>query len=319
MKNSITFNQEVFGNIFKRKKQVERRLKGIQHYLERVDSARHTILEKELQNEYNHILFQEEMLWYQKSREKWIKFGDKNSTFFHAQTIIRRKKNRIHRLQLPNGIWTTNSTVLQEEAQKYFKNLFANTQPLHNHTFPTAHQPTIDDLDKLSLTKPITKSEVFAALNTIKPYKAPGPDGFQCIFFKQYWHIVGDDIFRLVHSAFLTGHFDPEISNTLIALIPKVDPPSTYKDFRPISLCNIVYKIITKVLVQRLRPILNNIIGPYQSSFLPGRGTSDNSIVLQEIIHYMRRSKKKKGFVAFKLDLEKAFDNVNWDFLNSCL
>jgi hypothetical protein len=92
MKNSITFNQEVFGNIFKRKKQVERRLKGIQHYLERVDSARHTIQEKELQNEYNHILFQEEILWYQKSREKWKKFGDKNSSFFHAQTIIRRKK-----------------------------------------------------------------------------------------------------------------------------------------------------------------------------------------------------------------------------------
>jgi len=153
----------------------------------------------------------------------------------------------------------------------------------------------------------------------MKPYKTPDPDGFQCIFLKQYCHIVGDDIFCLVHSAFLTGHFDPEISNTLIALIPKVDPPNTYKDFRPISLCNIVYKIITKVLVQRLRPILNNIIGPFQSSFLPGRGTSDNSIVLQEIFHYMRRSKKKKGYVAFKLDLEKAFDNVNWDFLNFCL
>ena len=215
------------------------------------------------------------MLWYQKSREKWIKFGDKNSSFFHAQTIIRRKKNRIHRLQLPNGIWTNDSTVLQEEAQKYFKNLFANNQPHHNRTFFIDHQPTIDDVGKLSLTKPITKSEVFAALNTMKPYKAPGPYGFQCIFFKHSWHIVGDDIYHLVHSAFLIGHFDSEISNTFIALIPKVDPPNTYKDFRPISLCNIVFKIITKVLVQRLRPIL-----PYQSSFLPGRGTSDNSNVL---------------------------------------
>ena len=80
-----------------------------------------------------------------------------------------------------------------------------------------------------------------------------------------------------------------------------------------------MYKIITKVLVHRLRPILSNIIGPYQSSFLPGRGTSYNSIVLQEIIHFMKRSKRKKGFVAFKLDLEKAFDNVNWDFLKNCL
>ena len=170
-----------------------------------------------------------------------------------------------------------------------------------------------------TLTCPITKAEVFAALNSMQPYKAPGLDGFHCIFFKQYWHIVGDDIFRLVHTAFQEGHFDPEISNTIIALIPKIDSPNTYKDFRPISLCNIVHKIITKVLVHRLRPILTNIIGPYQSSFLPGRGTSDNSIVLQEIVHFKRKSKRKKGYVAFKLDLEKAFDNVNWDFLHHCL
>jgi exonuclease III len=317
--NSIKFNKDVFGNIFQRKRIVENRLKGVQAYLERVDSARHSILEKELQQEYNHILFQEEMFWYQKSRDKWIQFGDKNSSFFHAQTIIRRKKNRIHRLQLPDGTWTSDCTILQDEAQKYFKTLFAGTQPHYNRTFTTGPLTTIDEAGKLSLTAPVTKGEVFAALNSMKPYKAPGPDGFQCIFFKQYWHIVGDDIFHLVQSAFQTGHFDSEISDTLIALIPKNDTPSTYKYFRPISLCNIIYKIITKVLVHRLRPILNDIIGPFQSSFLPGRGTSDNSIVLQEIIHFMRKTKRKKGFAAYKLDLEKAFDNVNWDFLTLCL
>jgi hypothetical protein len=153
----------------------------------------------------------------------------------------------------------------------------------------------------------------------MKPYKAPGPDGFHCIFFKQYWHIVGEDIFQLVSKAFQTGSFDTSIADTLIALIPKLDSPKTYKEFRPISLCNITYKLITKVLINRLRLILNNIIGPYQSSFLPGRGTSDNSIVLQEIVHFMRRSKRKKGYVAFKLDFEKAFDNVNWEFLHTCL
>ena len=287
--NSIIFNKEIFKNIFKRKKNVENRLKGVQNYLERVDSVRHTLLEKELQNEYNHILFQEEMLWYQKSCEKWIKFGDKNTSFFHAQTIIRRKNNRIHRLQLPNGTWSSDDSILQAEAQKNFKNLLANTQPHQNHSFNFGLHPTIDEPSKISLTCPITKTEVFTALNSMQPYKAPDPDGFHCIFFKQYWHIVGDDIFCLVHSAFLNDHFDPEISNTLIALIPKIDTPNKYKDFRPISLCNIVYKIITKVLVHRLRPILNNIIGPYQSSFLPGRGTFDNFIVLQEIVHYMRK------------------------------
>ncbi|XP_024632727.1 uncharacterized protein [Medicago truncatula] len=319
MENSIIFNHDVFGNIFQRKSRVEWRLKGVQSYLERVDSYRHTLLEKELQDEYNHILFQEEMLWYQKSREQWVKLGDKNTAFFHAQTVIRRKWNKIHKLQLPNGISTSDSNILQEEALKYFKKFFCGSQIPYSRFFNEGRHPALDDTGKTSLTSPITKKEVFAALNSMKPYKAPGPDGFHCIFFKQYWHIVGDDVFHLVRSAFLTGHFDPAISNTLIALIPKIDSPNTYKDFRPISLCNTLYKIITKVLVHRLRPFLNNLIGPYQSSFLPGRGTADNSIILQEILHFMKRSKRKKGYVAFKLDLEKAFDNVNWDFLNSCL
>jgi hypothetical protein len=81
--------------------------------------------------------------------------------------------------------------------------------------------------------------------------------------------MLNNGIFRLVKTVFHTGHFDPAISETLISLIPKIDPLTTFKDFRQISLCNIVYKIITKVLVLRLMPILDSIIGPYQSSFLP--------------------------------------------------
>ncbi|XP_024634474.2 uncharacterized protein [Medicago truncatula] len=259
------------------------------------------------------------MLWYQKSREKWVKFGDKNTAFFHTQTIVRRKRNRVHRLQLPCGTWSSDSDTLQQEAQNYFKLFFTASQDNRDRTFTEGTHLSITEEGRNSLTAPITKNEVYAAFNSMKPYKAPGPDGFHCIFFKQYWHIVGNDIYHMVQTAFQTGHFDPEISNTLIALIPKIDPPTTYKDFRPISLCNITYKIITTVLVHRLRPILTNIIGPYQSSFLLGRGTADNSIVLQEIIHFMKHSKRKKGYVAYKLDLEKAFDNVNWDFLSNCL
>jgi hypothetical protein len=102
-------------------------------------------------------------------------------------------------------------------------------------------------------------------------------------------------------------------------LIPKVEQPSNFKEFRPISLCNTIYKLITKVLVNRLRPMLDQSIGPFQSSFLPGRSTSYNAIILQEVVHTMRKSKRKKGDVVYKLDLEKAYDNVSWDFLKSCL
>lgn len=118
---------------------------------------------------------------------------------------------------------------------------------------------------------------------------------------------------------FKTGYFDPSLAETLIALIPKVESPGSFREFRPISLCNTIYKIITKVLVNRLSPMLDSIISPFQSSFIPKRGTTDNAIILQEIIYAMNKSKKKKGDVAYKIDLEKAYDNVSWGFLRGCL
>ncbi|GAU21723.1 hypothetical protein TSUD_328480 [Trifolium subterraneum] len=182
-----------------------------------------------------------------------------------------------------------------------------------------SNSPTLNEEACRSLTKQITKEEVTQALNQMHPFKAPGPDGFQCIFFTQYWHIIGDDVVRLISTAFETGGFPPSLSETLIALIPKTDCPNNLKEFQPISLCNTVYKLITKIMVNRLRPFLTQIIGPYQGNFLPGRGTTDNDIILQEAIHTMRKSKRKKGDMVFKIDLEKAYDNVSWEFLHLCL
>jgi hypothetical protein len=165
-----------------------------------------------------------------------VKFGDKNNAFFHTQTIIRGKRKRVHRLQLPNGTWSSDSFVLHNEAQQYYKKFFSGNQPSHDPSFYNGLHPTIDEEGKNYLLNHVTKEEVSAALNSMKPYKAPGPDGLQCIFFNQYWHVVGDDIFRLVKTAFHTGYFDSAISETLIYLISKIDPPTTFKDFRPIGL-----------------------------------------------------------------------------------
>ncbi|PNX93586.1 ribonuclease H, partial [Trifolium pratense] len=293
--DSLIFNSNVFGNIRHQKHILEKRIKGIQLSLERVDSARLVYLEHDLQLQYDRILAQEELLWYQKSRDKWIKLGDRNTKFFHATTVIRRKRNKIHGLHLPCGMWCTDDNILKDEAQKFFKNLFG-ADPLSRNSNPTNENVTSPKLSEEAvecLSKTVTREE--------------------------YWHIVGEDVYNLVCQAFASGTFNSCIGETLIALIPKVDYPQNFKEFRPISLCNTIYKLITKVLVNRLRPYLDQIIGPYQSSFLPGRGTCDNAIVLQEVIHSMKKSKKKKGDVVYKIDLEKAYDHVNWEFLRSCL
>jgi hypothetical protein len=153
----------------------------------------------------------------------------------------------------------------------------------------------------------------------MKSYKAPGPDGFQPIFFKLFWEDVGDDLWKFIKSAFDNGRYDPKICETLIVLLPKGESQTTFKDLRPISLCNVTYKLISKIVVSRLRPFLDGIVSPLQNSFIPGRSTKDNAIVLQEVLHSMRKSKKKSGDMVFKLDLEKAYDRVNWSFLKDTL
>nr|KYP67620.1 LINE-1 reverse transcriptase isogeny [Cajanus cajan] len=226
--------------------------------------------------------------------------------------------NHVSGLFLPNGEWCSDNNVLEHEASLYFKNIFCMREAT-GESIITPNMPTLSDDNKNLLVAPVTKEEVFKALTGMKSFKAPGPDGFQPIFFKLYWHVVGDDVWNLINEAFQTGIIDTKLAETLIVLIPKVDAPLSYKDFRPISLCNVVYKLITKVLVNRLRVFIGNIMSPLQSSFIPGRSTVDNAIILQEVLHFMNKSKRKKGDLIFKLDLEKAYDRIDWEFLNNVL
>lgn len=101
-------------------------------------------------------------------------------------------------------------------------------------------------------------------------------------------------MWNFVKQTFDSGNFDPLVAGTLVVLIPKVDNPKHYRDFRPINLCNVLYKLISKVLVNRMKPLLNPSVSPLQNSFIPGRGTSDNGIILQKVIHSFSKNKKKK-------------------------
>lgn len=103
------------------------------------------------------------------------------------------------------------------------------------------------------------------------------------------------------------------MNKTNIVLIPKTDNPETINQFRPIGLCNVSYKVVSKIIVYRIRPLLDNIISPFQSSFIHGRQTSD--IICQEIIHTLKNSKSKTEGMIWKIDFDKAYDRISWDFL----
>ena len=160
-----------------------------------------------------------------------------------------------------------------------------------------------------ALSREYSAEEVKAVLFQMGPTKAPGPDGMNALFYQKYWHIVGDDVTATVLDFLNSGSMLPDINFTHIILIPKVKSPERMSDFRPISLCNVIYKIISKVMANRLKQILPQLITPSQSAFVPGRLITDNVLVAYETLHAMHcRRTGKKGSLAMKLDIIKAYD-----------
>ena len=155
-----------------------------------------------------------------------------------------------------------------------------------------------------------SEEEIKSALWSLKAFKAPEPDGLHAGFFHRFWLIVGKSVVDVVKKVFEDKVVPDYLNRTLIALIQKIQSPETLNNYRPISLCNTVYKIITKIIVARLRPFLDKIISPLQTAFVPGRKGIDNVIVVQEIIHTLSRKKGRVGYMAIKIDLEKAYDKL---------
>lgn len=156
----------------------------------------------------------------------------------------------------------------------------------------------------------VTREEIYSAIRCMGGFKAPGPDRFQASFYQSQWSIVGDDFCRVTKDIFNEPKRVEEINDTLITLIPKVEAVSKLKDFRPLSLCNASYKVITKIIALRLRGIIEQLVSPSQCSFIPNRHNSDNIVIAQKVFHPMRSKKGSKRWMAIKVDLEKAYDRL---------
>jgi hypothetical protein len=169
------------------------------------------------------------------------------------------------------------------------------------------------------LERAFTSEEVEAALFQMGSNKAPGADGFTAGFFQKHWTLVKGKVVSAV-LGFLNGGDMPEVINqTILVIIPKVANPQELSQFRPISLCNVIYKLCSKVLANRLRLILDDIVSEEQSAFIPGRLITDNVLIAYECIHYLRNKKGKSGACAIKLDMAKAYDWVEWRYLNEVM
>ena len=151
----------------------------------------------------------------------------------------------------------------------------------------------------------------------MKEGTSPGSDGFTVNFFHHFWEMIKIDVWNIVEQSWVFGRILPALNAIFLTLIPKNEGVDLPNKFHPISLCNVIYKIITKVMANRLKLILASLISSEQSGFVEERQISDGIILVHEILHSIKL--KKISGMLVKLDIAKAYDKLNWQFIKKML
>ncbi|XP_060212076.1 uncharacterized protein LOC132639653 [Lycium barbarum] len=184
-----------------------------------------------------------------------------------------------------------------------------HTQPLNQHLIDQEKE-TLLEIAKWK----VTDEEILAAIKGMPPAKSLDIDGYPIEFFTRNWEVVKVDVLSAVKEFFKTGKLLKAFSGTSVTLIPKIPNPSLVKDYRPIDCCTTFYKMITKVLTNRIKTVIVTIIGPSQSAFMEGRSITDNIIFSHELFKWYNRKRLSPRCV-MKLDLRKAYDAIECCFL----
>ena len=253
--------------------------------------------------------------WKQRAHIAWLTKGDRNTKFFHAFASERRRRNFVRRLKEDGGGVVEGKHLKGFIANQYSQLFQCCAATQMDRVLNCVLRRVTPEMNE-TLLAPFTGEEVWRALESIGDLKAPGADGFPAIFYKRFWYLIGDRVKEEVLAVLNGGDMPRGWNDTIIVLIPKVGSPVKLKDLRPISLCNVLYKLISKVLANRLKCILPDIISPSQSAFVPGRMITDNVLLAYEMVHFLNsRRKGGKELAAVKLDMSKAYDRVEWPFL----
>ncbi|GJT09442.1 putative RNA-directed DNA polymerase, eukaryota, reverse transcriptase zinc-binding domain protein [Tanacetum coccineum] len=243
----------------------------------------------------------------QRSKIKWSIEGDENSKYFYG--IL----NSEHRYLAIKGIkwegeWVTDAQRVKDTFMEHFRNKFSHGETIsvchRNHRFKS-----VNETQSIELTRPLSLVELKIAVWSCGNDKALGPDGFTFSLLKRYWDTFEQDIFHYVSEFFNTCFIPSGCNSSFITLIPKVTNLMNVRDYRPISLIGIQYKIIAKVMGLRLAKVVDSVVSMEQSSFIKGRQILDGPLMVNEILELYK--KKKKKVMIFIVDFEKAFDSLS--------
>ncbi|XP_077222164.1 uncharacterized protein LOC143856008 [Tasmannia lanceolata] len=220
---------------------------------------------------------------------------------------MRRNQNQIQAIEDENGDFCTEPKGIADILVKHFSCLLNHNSPMIGDL--PAPQYTLAPDDAHGLVRTFQDEEIKEVVFKCEGNRAPGPDGFNGVFFKHFWYLIGDEVVEAIHYFFRSGNLLPAFNTTFIALIPKCSGASSPNHFRPISLCNFFYKIIIKLMASRLSKVLNRIVSPNQSAFIKDRLIQDNILLSHDLCHNFHKASNPKA-LCIKIDLKKAYDYV---------
>ncbi|KAJ9556157.1 hypothetical protein OSB04_010771 [Centaurea solstitialis] len=227
----------------------------------------------------------------QKAKSKWLLDGDENSRFYHGIINNKRKSSRLNGLNI-NGTWVTGPDRIKEAARVFFENKFKESHPVR----PTINSPMfkkLSDSQKNWLEASFSEQEIKSAVWSCRRNKAPGPDGFTFEFIRKFWTIMGKDFIEAVIFFESNSLINPGSNSSFITLVSKVNDPLSLLDYRPISLIGCITKVISKVLAERLKGVLDSIVSNSQTAFIKGRSILDGPLMISEILNWAKKKRKK--------------------------
>ncbi|GJV16132.1 RNA-directed DNA polymerase, eukaryota, reverse transcriptase zinc-binding domain protein [Tanacetum coccineum] len=276
-----------------------------------------TVVNKRMEviNDLQHIDKLNAMDMAQKTKIKWSVEGDENSRFFHG--MLNKKRNQLNiRGVMVDGVWNEKPHDVKREFFQHFSKRF--DKPMEHRAIVDMCYPRSLLIDQQEdLERVVTKEEVKRAVWDCGTDKSPGPDGFTFGFYRQFWMTIENDVFEAVSHFFTHADIPKGCNPSFIALISKIPDANMVSDFRPISLIGSIYKIIAKILANRLVRVLWDIVNEVQSDFIAERQILDGPFILNEVLQWCKI--KKNQSLIFKVDFEKAYDSVRWDFLDDVL
>ncbi|KAL6224691.1 hypothetical protein ACLB2K_003546 [Fragaria x ananassa] len=304
------WNWEVFGDVHRRVEVDLAALADIQNKIAASGGSDEEFeKETELQANLNESIRRQKSLWRENSKLRWLSEADRNSSYFHAMCKVRQNRSSITMLRDGDQVLQDPHSI-QNHIIDYYKNLFTKHAEYEDsglvskviHSMVTHEENT-------ALTIVPLPEEIWAAVKSMDPDSAPGPDGFNDHFFVSCWEVVGADVVKAVQYFFQHGYLAPSFKSGIIILIPKVDHADSIKQFRPIALTNFVFKIIPKIIAIRLASVASRIISPQQHAFVAGRNISDCILTTSECFNLLN-SKCHGGNLAIKVDITKAIGTI---------